>query len=180
MDNEVTTIKNGELVVRTTSVSGTRLPEKVADKLKYVTTYIKAADGTTDLVIKTYDMNGGGGSSFDPTTVDGYDATAEQKLINDEGTLRWIADGTPAITWYTGNTGTTLTILDTSDANLVEIYKNGLLLQQTQDYSISGTTLTLTTALEATDKIAVKVNDMSSADLDAIEALLHNLNSGNY
>ena len=69
MDNEVTTIKNGELVVRTTSLSGTRLPEKVADKLKYVTTYIKAADGTTDLVLKTCDVNGGGGDSVKKPTI---------------------------------------------------------------------------------------------------------------
>lgn len=129
--------------------------------------YMNGADGSS-----------GGGGSFDPTTVDGYDATAEQKLINDEGTLKWIADGTPAITWYTGNTGTTITIVDTSDADLVEVFKNGMLLQETEDYTISGTTLTLATALEATDKIAVKLNDMSSVDLQAIEALLHNVNSG--
>ena len=85
---------------------------------------------------------------------------------------------TPTLTWYTGNTGTTLTIVDTTDADLVEVFKNGMLLQETEDYTISGTTLTLATALEATDKIAVKLNDMSSADLQAIEALLHNVNSG--
>lgn len=118
---------------------------------------------------------GGGGGSFDPTQIEGYDATAEQKLINDQGTLKWVQDGTPTVNWYTGNTGTTITILDTSNANLVDVYKNGVLLQNIEDYSISGTTLTLTTALEATDKICVKVDNTSSADLQAIQTLLSNI-----
>lgn len=63
----------------------------------------------------------------------------------------------PTLTWYTGNTGTTVTISDTSSANLVKIYKNGILLEPTADYSISGTTLTLVTALVSTDKITVEV-----------------------
>ena len=37
-----------------------------------------------------------------------------------------------SINWFTGNTGTTLnTGLDLSEANLVKVYKNGLLLQET-------------------------------------------------
>ena len=76
---------------------------------------------------------------------------------------------TPSITWYTGNTGTTVTILDTSSYNYVEVYKNGVLLQETADYSISETTLTLQTALDSADKIAIKVNSLSSADINAIE-----------
>ncbi len=63
----------------------------------------------------------------------------------------------PTLTWYTGNTGTTVTIADTSSANLVKIYKNGVLLEPTADYSISGTTLTLVTALVSTDKITTEV-----------------------
>ena len=82
---------------------------------------------------------------------------------------------TPTQNWYTGNTGTTITILDTSSANLVDVYKNGVLLQNLEDYNISGTTLTLTTALEATDKICVKVDNTSSADLQAIQTLLSNI-----
>ena len=82
---------------------------------------------------------------------------------------------TPTQNWYTGNTGTTITILNTSSANLVDVYKNGVLLQNIEDYSISGTTLTLTTALEATDKICVKVDNTSSADLQAIQTLLSNI-----
>ena len=61
------------------------------------------------------------------------------------------------LTWYTGKTGTTVTISNTSSASLVKIYKNGLLLQPTEDYTISGTTLTLTTPLVATDKITTEV-----------------------
>ena len=73
----------------------------------------------------------------------------------------------PQYTWYTGNTGTSITIVDTSNANLVLVYKNGLLLQPPtedsdsdaiiNDYSISGTTLTLTSELIAADKITVAI-----------------------
>ena len=98
-----------------------------------------------------------GGSSFDPTSVDGYDATAQQMLINNTGTLKWI--GLPVITYYTDNTGNTITIADTTNALLVKVYKNGALLQEgaSNDYTISGTTLTLTTALVSTDKIATEI-----------------------
>lgn len=65
--------------------------------------------------------------------------------------------GAPTLTWYKNNTGSSITIADTSSANLVKVYKNGILLEPTEDYSISGTTLTLTTALVATDKITTEV-----------------------
>lgn len=65
--------------------------------------------------------------------------------------------GAPTLTWYTGNTGTTVTIADTSGASLVKIYKNGILLEPTADYSISGTTLTMVTALVSTDKVTTEV-----------------------
>ncbi|MBO7735889.1 MAG: hypothetical protein J6S67_25190 [Methanobrevibacter sp.] len=65
--------------------------------------------------------------------------------------------GAPTLTWYTGNTGTTVTIADTTGATLVKIYKNGLLLQPTADYTISSTTLTLVDALVSTDKITTEV-----------------------
>lgn len=68
-----------------------------------------------------------------------------------------VGGGAPTLTWYTGNTGTSITIADTSGANLVKIYKNGILLEPTGDYSISGTTLTLVTALVSTDKITLEV-----------------------
>lgn len=64
----------------------------------------------------------------------------------------------PTLTWYNVSTaGTTLTIADTSSARLVKIYKNGLLLQPTDDYTISGTTLTTVTALVVGDKITTEV-----------------------
>jgi len=65
--------------------------------------------------------------------------------------------GAPTLTWHTNNTGSSITISDTSSATLVKVYKNGLLLEPTADYSVSGTTLTLTTALIATDKITTEV-----------------------
>ena len=101
-------------------------------------------------------------------------------LTTDGSTLSWApSSASPSsATWYTNNTGTTITILDTTNYNFVEIYKNGLLLEYGQDYTISGTTLTLASALVNDDKIAVKINDLSSIQLDGIEALLHNINSG--
>ena len=64
----------------------------------------------------------------------------------------------PTLTWYNVSTaGTTLTIADTSSAQLVKIYKNGLLLEPTADYTISGTTLTMVTALVVGDKITTEV-----------------------
>lgn len=79
-------------------------------------------------------------------------------LTTDGSSASWaIVQAAPTLTWYTGNTSTTVTIADTSSANLVKIYKNGILLQPTEDYSISGTTLTLVTALVATDKITTEI-----------------------
>jgi hypothetical protein len=64
----------------------------------------------------------------------------------------------PTLTWYTVSTaGTTLTIADTSSSQLVKIYKNGLLLQPTEDYTISGTTLTTVSPLVVGDKITTEV-----------------------
>lgn len=64
----------------------------------------------------------------------------------------------PTLTSYIVSTaGNTLTIADTSSAQLVKIYKNGVLLQPTEDYTISGTTLTMVTALVVGDKITTEV-----------------------
>lgn len=90
-------------------------------------------------------------------------ATDNTKFLRGDGTWAEAGGGSvssPTLTWYTGQTGTTLTILDTSAAVCVKVYKNGVLLQPTQDYSISGTTLTLTTALVATDKIIIEDSTM--------------------
>jgi hypothetical protein len=64
---------------------------------------------------------------------------------------------TPSLTWYSGIRGNSLTIADTSAAKLVKIYKNGILLQPSADYTISGTTLTMDVSLVETDKIALEV-----------------------
>lgn len=73
----------------------------------------------------------------------------------------------PQYLWYKGNVGTTITIADTSNASLVLVYKNGVLLEpptedsdsdlEINDYSISGTTLTLASALNADDKITIAI-----------------------
>ena len=69
----------------------------------------------------------------------------------------------PTLTWYTSADWTlaadnkTLTVSDTTSANLVKVYKNGLLLQPTEDYTLSGTSLVFVAALDATDKITLEV-----------------------
>lgn len=60
-------------------------------------------------------------------------------------------------TWYKNNTGNTIQIVNTSSALSVAIYRNGALLEPTDDYTISGTTLTLVDALTASEKITVEV-----------------------
>lgn len=65
--------------------------------------------------------------------------------------------GAPILKWYKNNTGSTITIDDTSSSSLVKVYKNGVLLEPIEDYTISGTTLTLTTELISTDKITTEV-----------------------
>lgn len=68
------------------------------------------------------------------------------------------AGGVPILTWYKNNTGNTITLTDSvKSASLVKVYKNGVLLEPTEDYSISETTLTLTTALEEKDKITMEI-----------------------
>ncbi len=63
----------------------------------------------------------------------------------------------PTLTWYTGVRGYTVTIANTSSAQLVKVYKNGVLLQPTEDYTISGTTLTLVNEIYEDDKITTEV-----------------------
>lgn len=87
---------------------------------------------------------------FDGTTI----------KLNSNGQLYTEGSGgsIPTLTWYNVETeGNTLTIADTTSSPLVKVYKNGLLLQPTEDYTISGTTLTLTTSLQLTDKITTEV-----------------------
>ena len=99
--------------------------------------------------------NGTSGTVPAPTIAD------KDKYLKGDGTWVTLSGGVPTISYYSG-TGTTITIADTSSASLVKVYKNGLLLRPDNDgtiydYSISGTTLTLTTALEATDTITLEV-----------------------
>lgn len=93
--------------------------------------------------------------------VDYTGATSGQVLTLDSNLQPvWQASsgGVPTLTWYTVSTaGNTLTIADTSSAQLVKIYKNGLLLQPTEDYTISGTTLTTVSAMVVGDKITTEV-----------------------
>lgn len=79
----------------------------------------------------------------------------KDKYLKGDGT--W-STTVPTLTWYTNNTTASITIVDTSTARLVKVYRNGLLLQENEDYTINGTTLTLIGGvLEAVDKIAVEV-----------------------
>ena len=76
--------------------------------------------------------------------------------------LRWeridVQPSTPILNWYTGNEGTTLEVeQDLSSAELVEIFKNGTLLQNEVDYTISSNTITFTDSLISSDNIAVKI-----------------------
>jgi len=71
---------------------------------------------------------------------------------------------TATLNFFDGVTGTTL---DTqlSLGNAVMVFKNGVLLQPTEDYTISSSTITFVTALEATDKIAVVNGNLDAIDL---------------
>lgn len=97
------------------------------------------------------------------TTTPSADGTYVPTLTISSGvaTRTWGAasgGSVPTLTWYNVSTaGNTLTIADTSSAQLVKIYKNGLLLQPTEDYTISGTTLTTVGALVVGDKITTEV-----------------------
>lgn len=94
--------------------------------------------------------DGQSGLVLAPTIID------RTKFLKGDGT--WGTPITiPVLTWYKNNIGTTVTVADTSSANLVKVYKNGLLLEPTEDYTISGTTLTLIVPLVSSDKICVEV-----------------------
>ena len=69
--------------------------------------------------------------------------------------------GLPTISYFEHNSGSTL---DTNLllGNAVMIFKNGLLLQVGQDYTLSGSIITFTTPLVSSDKIAV-INGVTSA-----------------
>lgn len=112
----------------------------------------------------TYELVSADGTIPEARLADTTNAQQGDILTLDaNGDAVWQAGGgsggsVPTLTWYTVSTaGNTLTIADTSSAQLVKIYKNGLLLEPTADYSISGTTLTMVTALVVGDKITTEV-----------------------
>lgn len=68
------------------------------------------------------------------------------------------------INYFEGTTGTTLDTHLTL-GNSVFVFKYGVLLEPTKDYTISSSTITFVTALEAIDKIAVINGNLSAIDL---------------
>lgn len=68
------------------------------------------------------------------------------------------------INYFEGTTGATLDTQLTL-GNAVMVFKNGVLLQPTEDYTISSSTITFVTALVSTDKIAVINGNLSAIDL---------------
>lgn len=64
--------------------------------------------------------------------------------------------GIGTTTFFKNNTGTTLDTQLTI-GNDAMIFKNGLLLEPIEDYSVSGSVITFVTALVSTDKIAVRL-----------------------
>ena len=68
------------------------------------------------------------------------------------------------LNFFDGVTGTTLDTQLTL-GNAVMVFKNGVLLQATADYTISGSTITFITSLENGDKIAVINGNLTAIDL---------------
>ena len=77
---------------------------------------------------------------------------------------------TATINYFDGVTGTTLDTQLTL-GNAVMVFKNGVLLQPTEDYTISGSVITFVTALEATDKIAVINGDLNGIDVSSFQKI---------
>ena len=99
-----------------------------------------------------------------PTTSDlangevGIDTSAKKFYINDSGTIKEIAGGTSSggdstsplsgdVRGYTGDGSTTgFTVTSGQSTASVIVTENGVVQQPTDDYAISSTTLTFTTA----------------------------------
>lgn len=98
---------------------------------------------------------------FAPFPTNGYVLTWSDSLggwhpapVSAAGTLTREIDVT------TGSTGNTHTLTSTPASNtLLDVYKNGLLLREgaTEDYTVSGVTVTLAVTLVATDVIVSKL-----------------------
>ena len=85
-------------------------------------------------------------------------------LIKGSGGSGGGGSASATINYFDGITGTTLDTQLTL-GNAVMVFKNGVLLEPTNDYSISGSVITFVTALENTDKIAVINGNLDSIDL---------------
>ena len=85
-------------------------------------------------------------------------------LVKNTGGSGGGGSASATINYFDGITGTTLDTQLTL-GNAVMVFKNGVLLEPTNDYSISGSVITFVTALENTDKIAVINGNLDSIDL---------------
>lgn len=86
-------------------------------------------------------------------------------FVNDGITwIQFSADKKPTIDYFENNTGTQLDT-ETELGSVVMVFKNGVLLEPTADYSIVGSTITFLTALEATDKVSVINGDISASNM---------------
>ena len=107
-----------------------------------------------------------------PTTSDlangevGVDTSAKKFYINDNGTIKEIAGGTSGdsssplagdVRGYTGDGSTTAyTVTSGADVENVLVFLNGVYQRPTTDYTVSGTTLTFTTAPVNGEAITIK------------------------
>src|SRR5210317_590106 len=107
-----------------------------------------------------------------PTTSDlangevGIDTSAKKFYINDNGTIKEIAGGTSGdsssplagdVRGYTGDGSTTAyTVTSGADVENVLVFLNGVYQRPTTDYTVSGTTLTFTTAPVNGEAITIK------------------------
>src|SRR5210317_496898 len=107
-----------------------------------------------------------------PTTSDlangevGIDTSAKKFYINDNGTIKEIAGGTSGdsssplagdVRGYTGDGSTTAyTVTSGADVENVLVFLNGVYQRPTTDYTVSGTTLTFTTAPVSGEAITIK------------------------
>lgn len=89
------------------------------------------------------------------------DAAGEQKIKDIAGGGG--TGGAPSELWLKGNTGYTIQLqFDPTQAQLIDVFKNGLLLEKStnvedNDYTFNSTSITFATELVETDKITLKV-----------------------
>lgn len=87
------------------------------------------------------------------------------KFLSTDGiTLSWQESPVATLTFFEGTTGTTLDTQLTL-GNAVTVFKNGMLLQPTADYTISGSVITFVSALVTTDKVAIINGNLSAVDM---------------